>query len=165
MTTITEIRNALARHPITRVILSRADERVRYPGSDEVSHVCRTYESPALGERVGIAEGTITWRGPREAGSERSGDSQWRVDGLCDRALASRREPTPAAPRSVRSALLRYGRTVCEQAYREHLGGSGANTVSWEVAGLKRGCTNGADSAIAAGRWLAETSAAQAVAS
>lgn len=62
---------------------------------------------------------------------------------------------TQTAPAKIRRAIAKYGESVCIAAYRHHELGNGASTVSWEVSGIKQGCTRQADAAIDAGRWLA----------
>jgi hypothetical protein len=59
--------------------------------------------------------------------------------------------------RKTRNAINKLGESVCISAYGEHQYGNGANTVSWTVSGIRPGCTGQADSAINAGRELANT--------
>jgi hypothetical protein len=51
------------------------------------------------------------------------------------------------SPKTKR-AIQKYGLEVCKKAYEKHQEGDGANTISWEVDGLKGGCTRQADAAI-----------------
>lgn len=56
--------------------------------------------------------------------------------------------------RNARRAISRLGEHVCRAAFAAHQAGNGANSISWEVPGIKPGCTRQADAAIDAGRWL-----------
>jgi hypothetical protein len=55
---------------------------------------------------------------------------------------------------ATRRAVRKYGRTLCEAAYRMHaIDGNGARTISYAYAPLNNS-TNAADAAINAGREL-----------
>ena len=58
--------------------------------------------------------------------------------------------------RTARAAIAKYGRDVCLEAFALSERGWGANSISYEIAGLRSGCTNQADAAINAGRKLSQ---------